>query len=132
MVWQAIVNAVAPDASGGIIIDMTFTDNVSQKVAKEYRLKSFDLDTFKRTVQADLDAQSSSDTQKINLPLGPFDTTIVPPDPTPRDLFATDLVLLGHYQAAVNLNVLPNTDPNFQAQLKKVQQGFDPSFITVF
>lgn len=139
MVWQAIIDNVIQDTDASVV-EVTYTDNVSQKVKKEYRLTTFDLNSFKRTVQSQIDQLSSVDTVKVNIPLGAFDTTIVPPepptppDPTPKQLFSRDLQLLLQMNRAIALNI-GLLDPSTQVytdQVSKVKSGFNILFVDVF
>jgi len=129
--FQCIINNIVqdPDAT---VVEVLFTDNVSQKILKEYRLTSFDINTCKQTIQSQLNQLSTIQTAKASLVTGPFDPTITPPAPTAIQLYAQDVALLNEYQRAINLGVITNADAGYQAQLKKVQQGFDPSFLSVF
>lgn len=130
MAWQAIVDQVFRD-SEATVIRMIYTDG-SQKIGKEYRLTSFDLSSFKQAVQGQIDQLTATDVSKVNIPLGPFDTTIPTLPPTPEDLFIKELIRLRDYQSAIDLKVLLADDPAYLAQLSKVRQMFDPSFIGIF
>jgi hypothetical protein len=129
--FQAIINNIVqdPDAT---VVEVLFTDNISQKILKEYRLTSFDLNSFKRTIQAQIDQLATTQTAATSLTTGPFDTTITPPSPTTLQLYQQDVTLLNQYQRAINLGVITTADTGYQAQLKKVQQGYDVSLISAF
>jgi len=118
MAVQAIITNVIKDPDA-VVVEVTYTDNATFKKTKEYRLASFVLDDFKRTVQGEINglSQLSADPSK-DLPIGPFDPTITPPPPPPPPTqaqlnlqdFSKKLSVLQQYSQYVSLGIMDSAD----------------------
>lgn len=137
MAFQANIDKVIQDPDA-IVIEATYSDG-TQKVTKEYRLTSYDLNSFKRLVQSQIDQLGTVDATKvkIDIPLGPFDPTIPappppppPPPPTARQLFSGQISQLRHIKNAVDLGFAVQSD--IDAQFSEMQKTFDPSYLDLF
>lgn len=131
MSWSVIITDRFQDGPD-TVVRTVFTDNVSQKFVKEYRLSSWDLSSFKSVIQNQIDTFSNQSNVLADLPLGPFDPTIAttPVDPA-QTQFSADLQLLERMVRAINLGIKTSADTDYLAQLSKVQKalGSNPSFV---
>lgn len=135
MVWSANIEKVIQDPDA-IVVEIVYTDGI-QKIQKEIRLTSYDLNNFKRLVQSQIAQLTTTDFSKIkiDLPLGPFDPAITPPpDPTSEELartkFTKDLMNLRQLKNALELGFVNQQaiDDKFNA----MQSAYLDSYIDIF
>lgn len=131
MSWQAIIENVIQDPDA-VVIEVVYTDNVSQKLSREYRLPTFDLNSFKRMVQSQIDQLMAKDTSSAKIPLGPFDPTTTPPVPSTKDLYAQNLLLFYHMTRAISAGVKTSGDKDYVDLQATLKADFDPSFLDLF
>lgn len=120
MVISATIDKIIkdPDAT---VVEVTYTDGVSFKAQKEYRLTSFNLENFKSIVRSQIDAFGQTDNVDKVLITGPFDPTAAVVQPTSLQLFSQEVSKFYSMQKAVELGLMQSTDKAYtdlQTQLK--------------
>lgn len=132
--WTAIKKRSAKEADELIFV-FVFTDNVSQKVEKIFRYKSFSLDQLKRDVQNQLNQFEAQEDATTKLPPdGDFDTT--PDLPTPeqnaRNLYVFMLNRLRQYKRAIEAGVTDQSNKDFTDAQAYLVANFRPEYIDLF
>ena len=121
---------------GNTVVEVLYTDGVSQKVLKTISLGVFELDAFKLLVQTQLDQYNKADAAPIKLPLGPFDPTIIPIPLTPEQLarrdYSDNLRLFGQMTRAIAAGVKKVSDKDYIDLQAKLVVDFIDSYIDLF
>lgn len=118
-----------PDAT---VIRVTYTDGALVKVQKEYRLTTFDLETFKGIVRNDIAQLSAVDTVTQKLVSGPFDPAAALPSVgnLAKAKFVADLLLLRQMEKAIALTFKTVDDLDYKAQVTLVKSEFvNPDYL---
>lgn len=137
MAWTATIRSQPYKTNDNtFVVDMGFSDGVSV-IRKQVQIGvPFDLDSFKRTVQAFLDNLNASDTAPIKLPIGVFDTTITPPVLSPAEqarlAYSLDVTLFGQMNRAIEAGAKKNTDQNYVDLKARLLTNFIDSYIDLF
>lgn len=135
MAWSAIINSAPYKTNdGNTVVEVIFTDGVSQKFPKSISTTGFDLASFKAAVKAQLDSLDKADTAQIKLPLGPFDPS--PTLPTAgeqtRTAYAADVRLYAQMTRAIAIGVKTNADKDFTDTVERLKTNFIASYIDLF
>lgn len=118
-----------PDAT---VIRITYTDGVSIKISKEYRLTNFDLESFKNIVRNDISQLSAVGTVDQKISQGPFDPTATPISNADksRAKFISDLFLQRQMEKAIMLNFMTVNDKAYTDQVSLVTSEFiNPDYL---
>ena len=118
-----------PDAT---VVVVEYSDGVSVKVQKEYRLTSFTLDSFKGLVQSQINAfgQVSEVPQKI--PLGVFDPKVTPTQAEVlRAQYIKDLSDLRQMDKALFLKIIKVDDADYLALKQKVIDDYIAEYLSL-
>lgn len=133
MAIRSIIEKITkdPDAT---VINVLYTDDVSFKTQKEYRVGSFNLESFKRMVQSQIDAFGQVDNVDKVLFVGDFDTTPVPPtaEQQARIDYAADIQLFGQMNSAIAAGAKKADDQDYIDVKARLEANFIDSYIDLF
>lgn len=118
-----------PDAT---VVRVTYADGVAIKVQKEYRLTSFDLETFKSIVRGDIDRLAAVGNVNQKIAVGPFDPASTPltDQEKAKAKFVTDLFTLRQMQKAITLGLMTINDQEYVDQVALVNSEFLPEYLS--
>ena len=133
MAITAIIDKVIQDPDATVIV-VTYTDGVSFKTQKEYRLNSFTLDSFKSGIQQQIDSFTQVVDAPTKIPLGAFDPSPALPtiDQQKRIDYANALRLFGQMNRAITVGVKTSTDKDYTDLAALLQSDFIDSYISLF
>lgn len=115
MAFTATLDLVEKQDDGKVRILITYTDGVSKSQQNLYVDSSFDAPALKNVVINRLAQLTSLDALKKTLPLGPIDTTPIPPTQTELDkqTYFSNLGKFSGLDGLVKLGVLSNSEKEY-------------------
>lgn len=138
MAWSAIINNVrdeqTADGQQRLVVNVTFTDGVSRKVASDMIFHAVTKDAVFNAIQGKIESYNASDTAKPDIPIGPF--VYEAKQPTPEEQarlnYAKDLRLFSQMNQAILAEVKTNVDQDYVELKKRVHDDFIDSYIDLF
>lgn len=138
MAWSAIINSVrdeqTADGQQRLVVNVTFTDGISRKVASDMIFHTATKDTVFNAIQGRIESYNASDTAKPDIPIGPF--VFNPKQPTPeeqaRQNYVKDLMLFVQMNRAILAEAKTNLDQDYADVKKRVHDNFIDSYIDLF
>lgn len=120
-----------PDAT---VVDVLYTDNVSFKTQKEYRLTSFNLANFKQIVLAQIGLFGEVDNVDKVIAVGPFDPSPTPPtsDEQKRIDYAKAIQTFNQMNRAILANVKKTSDQDYIDLQSYLAANFIDSYVNLF
>lgn len=117
-----------PDAT---VVNALFTDDLTFKTSKQYRLTNFNLDSFKAQIRSQIDSLSQVDNVEKVLSVGEFDPSPSPlsPEDQAKQKFFQDLAIFRSMQRAVTLGLLDIGDKLVTSQFELLKGEFLPNYI---
>lgn len=134
MAWSAALIDIGP-RDNRIALAIVFTDNIAQKLVKEYLVDRGDVASIRHLAIAEVARLAAADTEKGKLaPLGPLDLTPdPPPTPDPDDVarvaFLAKWRLQQGYDRAVAAGLVATDDPGRATLAAQVAKDFLPAYL---